>query len=1311
MSTSFSPSPAELALVNQIFAQGDPQKLGVLTGDVAVRIFGGAKLQPATLGEIWNLSDEDNKGWLSKKGVAVAVRLMGWAQKGEKVSKALLSKPGPLPVIDGVSAVTQHNTGMSSMSAPKSPAPGFPPLLPADKTKFHNMFYKSGPVSGLLSGEKARDIFLKSKLPTDKLMQIWNLADTHDRGSLDATDFAIGMYFIQHVMSGQISFIPSSLPPGLYQQAGGIAPQATGSVTAHMTGGGSGFPAQPSPLPQQYTGHRQPLQPNMTGARSAAAPSLPARPAAAAAFGSQAFGTAHLAWDVTPTEKANSDKFFDTLDTAKAGFIEGDVAVPFMLQSNLPEDDLAQVWDLADVNNDGRLNRDGFAIAMHLIQKKLAGGEIPTTLPQSLIPPFMRAHAPAAPVQSPFMPATQAHPPPPQEPMRDLFNFDDEPPPTSMSPPLAPQATGGNTLSAQPTGTRQPSGMFTVPGATSAFMSPAPTQDPFGSSAASQPGKDLLDDDEEIQDQKAQQVQNQSVEIRNVQNQVESTTRSLDNTKNERVNLETTLADQAAQLSALQTQLSLAKAAYETETKLLSTLRERYMAQTAEIQKTREELIHAESDLSGMKVEKAEVEGSFLRDKEEARALHRKMIEAGHETEIIKAEIEKAKKEAKQQKGLLAIAKKQLGTKEADRAKAQKELDEAGAEVAAITREKEEAEAGIESTANGAPFALPERAMSSDSLAFAASHVLPVSPDPTSPVPMSGSPAPSVKSNNPFERLAMSPGSRSQSPFAIPSARSPPPASASPLADVASADQPAPVPAGDPFGFSAAFETPEPSESQATPKPVPADIIVPNGNRLSVDHASEFFTTPPSTAKRTPSPSPDRLQGPSAASGSPEATTPQPHSPAENVSVLPGAFPDGPDTTSGDADLSAGDSDSSDEDEAKAGEMKPAADATPATNGHANAEASNAPSFDDIFAPSQPASGVLDAFGAPLQTTASPFEAPAENLFGSAPSSAVSQDVSGVSAFDEAMGKVSPSGASPAPQFSFDSAFDDNFDFATAQATDNNPFPASSPVPASAPVSAFPAVGSTPPATEPAKSSNDFDAIFGSGEANTLVTPRPPKASALRPASSFMPDGNGSPDAPAQRPMTSFFATPQATNGADEGRNGNTSFDEAFSGFESGPSLKLDSQPAEMAARRSSETMGSPRNIPTQPSSPRGSEMSASRGKRATSPPPRVGSPRSTGRPSTSSSSKDGQEAKPQPTPRHSKLSKKKHSAPPPETMPTHLSPAIEEPRNVTPGNEDDVEPVKQLTSMGFSRTQAVNALETHGYDVPRALNSLLGAP
>ena len=157
------------------------------------------------------------------------------------------------------------------------------------------------PISLCKYGTQAR---LQSPRRSLKKCSGRTLADTHDRGALDATDFAIGMYFIQHVMSGHISFIPTSLPPGLYQQAGGVAPQATGSVATHMTGGG--FPPQPSPQQNQYL-----IQPNMTGNRVVSTPSLPAARPAAAAFGSQAFGTAQ------PGTKANSDKFFDGLDAAR----------------------------------------------------------------------------------------------------------------------------------------------------------------------------------------------------------------------------------------------------------------------------------------------------------------------------------------------------------------------------------------------------------------------------------------------------------------------------------------------------------------------------------------------------------------------------------------------------------------------------------------------------------------------------------------------------------------------------------------------------------------------------------------------------------------------------------------------------------------------------------------------------------------------------------------------------------------------------------------------------------------------------------
>ncbi|KII88893.1 hypothetical protein PLICRDRAFT_40530 [Plicaturopsis crispa FD-325 SS-3] len=1353
MSANFNPSPAELALVSQIFAQADPQKLGIITGDVAVRIFGGAKLSPTVLGEIWNLADEDNKGWLAKRGVAIAVRLMGWAQKGEKVTDALLGRPGPLPHIDGISQspVVQHNTGMSM---PKSPPPSarFPPLTPQDKAKFAKLFASCGPTNGFLSGEKARDVFVKSRLSVDKLSEIWNLADTQDRGFLDLADFTIGMYLIQATMTGQLSFIPDSLPPGLYEKAGGNPP---GGVATHATGGSSSFSPthtggfNTSAIKPQYTGQSASiLQPQSTGVQykpPAAGLPLPSRPSVIPPF--PAAKNAQPPWDVTAAEKASSDSFFDTLDTQKRGTIEGDVAVPFMLQSNLPEEVLAQVWDLSDINNDGHLTRDGFAVAMHLIQGKLAGKDIPATLPPSLVPPSMRSKA------SPFAPP----PPQPQEPQRDLL-WDDTPPPSATAPPtqsiLQPQSTGSF---------GQPSVFSAKPAPPQKAPAPA-SQDPFGFG-----GRDLLEDDEETV-AAAPPLHDQSAEIGNTQNQLNSTNRSLETAKAERASVEQALANQAAQLSALQTQLSSAKAAYETETRLLSTLQERYSAQTAEIQKTREELIRHESDLSGIRVEKAEVEGAFLRDKEEVRGYQRKMTEAGTEIETLKAQLEKVKKEAKQQKGRLAIAKKQLSTKEAEKAKVEKDLQEATEEARAATAEADAVEAELAKVEPvvqpSAPAAAqaPERAKSpgSDSVSFAAAHSLPTSPD-------AGSPAASItgKRNNPFERLTGPSGAstpRSQSPF-LPfgSPGAPTPPAVTPKAAEAEA---LPAASDDPFGFSQfdSVAVGAPAEKQeeakpaelalgdldlATPKPGAAIASFPAVNRdsgLSTGSGptsdNEFYSTPPTTAVDGP----DRGASPEHLRSIDETTSQFPAVDVDGTGHVPGHFQEDTPTTEEtdlgaqlkDLDVDESDSDSDDDDEplaerraslntnGKGPETKtatPAVDSTPAV----------APtSFDDAFGSvaSQPTSGATTAASSLAQANSfsapSPFDIPATNGAKPPTEGSAAPTAGGVNDFDEAMGMIPQKGDTTAPaDFSFDSAFDDNFDFASAQT-------AFTPAPASNPSSAFPpppngaSSAFPPPPTSNGKvdspltsAKNDgFDSIFGNGDSK----PAPPPAASEQPISFDDAFASSSSAVPAP----SATSPPQ-----DHG----ISFDDAFGGFGAGASdaLKLDGNFGSVSSKasgapESAEAM-KPFPVPSSPTSQRNgngpasprfdSIRSASPIPREMSPPPRVSSPK--GRPSTASSGKESHDKGKEPPHRSSKLSirlpfgrKKKHSADPPPLPPSqqsqHITPLDEPQGATTPAVEDDVDAVKQLCGMGFSRTQSVAALEKYGYDVQKALNSLLGS-
>lgn len=60
------------------------------------------------------------------------------------------------------------------------------------------------------------------------------------------------------------------------------------------------------------------------------------------------------------------------------------------IKTKLPNSVLSKIWKLADVDDDGLLDSDEFALAMYLIKIKLEGSEIPATLPEHLIPPSKR---------------------------------------------------------------------------------------------------------------------------------------------------------------------------------------------------------------------------------------------------------------------------------------------------------------------------------------------------------------------------------------------------------------------------------------------------------------------------------------------------------------------------------------------------------------------------------------------------------------------------------------------------------------------------------------------------------------------------------------------------------------------------------------------------------------------------------------------------------------------------------------------------------------------------------------------------------
>lgn len=225
------------------------------------------------------------------------------------------------------------------------------------------------------------------------------------------------------------SFAAQYIPPqstGFSAQSGGFARQPTG--LAPPSGN-----FQPNPQPAGYLGTRPPMpplpssystnlspgtaggqllplnaqptgQPGQWGLVNAPASGLPnidalqqrmmPQPGREGGYTTAGLsGSATVPWAVTKDEKKIYDQLFRAWDGLNKGFIGGDVAIEVMGQSGLPKVDLEKIWTLSDPGNRGKLDMDEFAVAMHLIYRKLNGYSVPNQLPPELVPPSTRNFA------------------------------------------------------------------------------------------------------------------------------------------------------------------------------------------------------------------------------------------------------------------------------------------------------------------------------------------------------------------------------------------------------------------------------------------------------------------------------------------------------------------------------------------------------------------------------------------------------------------------------------------------------------------------------------------------------------------------------------------------------------------------------------------------------------------------------------------------------------------------------------------------------------------------------------------------------
>eukprot|EP00123_Amoebidium_parasiticum_P018508 comp24228_c0_seq1/m.44660 comp24228_c0_seq1/g.44660 ORF comp24228_c0_seq1/g.44660 comp24228_c0_seq1/m.44660 type:complete len:742 (-) comp24228_c0_seq1:460-2685(-) len=216
-------------------------------------------------------------------------------------------------------------------------------LTSAENAVYQAIYNEADPAgTGKVSGSTAVPILSRASLPRPVLQKIWEMTDTKKVGFLNQQQFFAALKLVALAQSGrELSLAAINTPglplPNLGQQSGGGSAAPVGKV-------GSG---------------------GLVG------------------------------WAVSGTDKMQYDQLFNQLQPVN-GMISGAVAKEQLMKTQLPVQQLAQIWELSDVTKDGKLDAEEFAVAMHLVKEARAGRPLPAKLPLDLIPPSQRAGGAAA---------------------------------------------------------------------------------------------------------------------------------------------------------------------------------------------------------------------------------------------------------------------------------------------------------------------------------------------------------------------------------------------------------------------------------------------------------------------------------------------------------------------------------------------------------------------------------------------------------------------------------------------------------------------------------------------------------------------------------------------------------------------------------------------------------------------------------------------------------------------------------------------------------------------------------------------------
>lgn len=369
----------------QTFSGTDVTGSGWLTGAQARGILLSSGLPQPVLAQVWALSDIDVDGRLSPEEFMLAMHLIEVAKSGAALPQQL-----PPDLIPPSFRRRVSQPAIGAMSPPEWAVPI------TDRQRFGQLFSQYDTSrQGFITGLQAKNILMGTGVPPQTLAQVWNLSDVDSNGNLNVEEFILAMHFIERVKAG--APLPSVLPPELIppfcrvkqvpqpvigmQVPPSLPPQPQVQPYARPVVPVAPVAAVPPPVvpqppvvpPAPPVATVQPVRvPSVTSPVTVPAPSQP------------------LSWSIPQASIVTYSSQFNGVDRERTGFLTGAQARGILVSTGLPQQTLAHIWNLSDINVDGRLTCEEFILAMHLCDMAKMAKPLPQTLTPDLIPPSYR---------------------------------------------------------------------------------------------------------------------------------------------------------------------------------------------------------------------------------------------------------------------------------------------------------------------------------------------------------------------------------------------------------------------------------------------------------------------------------------------------------------------------------------------------------------------------------------------------------------------------------------------------------------------------------------------------------------------------------------------------------------------------------------------------------------------------------------------------------------------------------------------------------------------------------------------------------